>query len=275
MAAHALVVTGGHPFDESAFLDVFEALAGTLDGTTFEHVEQPAALQRVVPGRVGADAVVFYDMPGLRFRRGDPPVELVEPPPGYVAGLRRLLADGVGLVFLHHSIASWPSSPEFAELVGGRFHYRPGTLGGIDYPDSGYAFDITHTVEVVDRQHPICVGLPPRFEITDELYQFPVLTHLVHPLMRTTHPTQGPMFASADAALRSRRAASVGTRHQRTQEDRTGWRHPPGSDLLAWTRRFVGDERLAYLQFGDGPITYVNDLFRMVLGNAVAWAART
>ncbi len=253
-------VTGGHPFEREPLLESVHAAAAAA-GATVEHLEQPGALDRIRPGRVDADAIVFYDMPGLRFtREPDRPVEFVDPPDGYVEGLSELLGAGVGMVFMHHAIASWPTSAEFAELVGGRFHYQPGSLRGKPLPDSGYLFDVTHTVEVLDPGHPIADGLPATFELTDELYQFPVFEDDVVPLMRTRHTTSEG-FYSADLAIRGSR------------NDATGWSHPPGSSLVAWTREPVPNGRLAYLQFGDGPVTYADGTFRRVLANAIAWAA--
>lgn len=254
-----LVVTGGHPFQAGPWSELWDAVAAAGEFEV-EQVPQPEALDRIKPGVENVDAVVFYDMPGLRFT-GDPeaPLELAAPPDGYLEGLRQMLRDGIGMVFMHHAIASWPATEEFAELVGGRFHYQPGSLRGTAYPDSGYAFDISHTVEVLDPAHPICAGLPSSFDLVDELYRFPVFDDSVTPLMRTTHDVDGPGFFSADLAIRGER-----------NSDR-GWSHPPGSDLVAWTRDVDGG-RLAYLQFGDGPVTYADPTFRTVLGNAVAWA---
>lgn len=254
------LVTGGHPFEREPLLDAF----GSLDGVgEIEHVEHPEALERVHPDRIDPDveAIVFYDMPGLRFTRDDPPVEFVDPPPGHVAGLRELLRSGVGMVFMHHAIASWPTSPEFAALVGGRFHYQPGRLDGTDFPDSGYVFDVTHTVDVVAPDHPACADLPASFELTDELYLFPTSPGVI-PLMRTRHDmSSSEGFFSADRAVRGDRNSAE------------GWTHPPGSDLVAWTRDpdEVGG-RLVYLQFGDGPVTYADATFRRILHNAIDWA---
>jgi type 1 glutamine amidotransferase len=99
------------------------------------------------------------------------------------------------------------------------------------------------------------------FELTDELYCFPVLTERVTPLMRTTFDTTDPSaFYSADLAIRGRRDANE------------GWTHPAGSNLVAWTRE-VERSRLVYLQFGDGPVTYGDASFRRVLANAICWTA--
>jgi hypothetical protein len=256
------VVTGGHPFDAEAFFAVFDAFAAS------GRIEWHAATTPSAPGHddVTHDVTVFYDMPGLRFVRSadDPhyPVELVEPTTAQQDVYSQLTSAGVGLVFLHHAVASWPAWPGFAELVGARFHYQPGELRGMRYPDSGYRFDVTHTVEVLDERHPVCVGLDPSFTITDELYCFPVLERDVAPLMRTTYDTADcTSFFSADAAIRGRR------------DDNSGWTHPAGSDLVAWTRA-VRASRLVYLQFGDGPVTYADPSFRAVLANAIEWTAR-
>lgn len=243
-----LVVTGGHPYQPEPFFAVFDA----LPGIRWSHDSSPAT---------GHDVVVFYDMPGLRFTRADPPVELVPPTDQQQATIEALVAQGTGLVFLHHAVAGWPSWERYAHIVGGRFHYQPGRLNGVDYPDSGYVFDVRHTVEVLDPDHPVCAGLPARFDLTDELYCFPVLDDRVVPLMRTTFDTTDDrQFFSADRAVRGLRNSNE------------GWHHPPGSPLVAWARS-EGRSPIVYLQFGDGPVTYADASFRHVLHNAVTWVA--
>lgn len=241
-----LVVTGGHPFDAEPFFAVFDA----LEGIAWSPADAPAT---------GHDVVVFYDMPGLRFTRGDPPVELVAPTAAQQQTIRDLCDGTTGLVFLHHAIAGWPAWEEYATLIGGRFHYRPASLGGVDYPDSGYRFDVRHTVEVIDPTHPVCAGLGSGFEIVDELYCFPVLTDTVTPLMRTRFPVHdSSRFSSADLAIRGRRGAN------------DDWTHPPGSDLVAWAKT-AGHSPAVYLQFGDGPATYADPSYRRALSNAISW----
>ncbi|MGE3588818.1 MAG: ThuA domain-containing protein [Ilumatobacteraceae bacterium] len=244
----ALVVTGGHPFEAEPFFAVFDA----LDGVAWHASGSPEA---------GHDVVVFYDMPGIRFTRADPPAELLEPTAEQRGVFDQLTSDGTGLVFLHHAIAGWPAWDGYAELIGGRFHYKPARLAGVQYPDSGYRFDVRHEVEVLDPDHPVCAGLGPRFTITDELYCFPVVDTSITPLMRTTFDTTDcGQFYSADLAIR-------GERHSNR-----GWNHPPGSDLVAWTKQ-VGRSRLVYIQFGDGPETYADPSYRRVLQNAIHWTA--
>ena len=265
-----LVVTGGHPFEREAFLALFDAIAPGR----WTHAEHPDA-QALLTARgsvdvgvadvdvadVDVDVIVFYDIPGLRFTRSDPPTEMSYPDAATLAGWEALLAAGKGLVFLHHAIAGWPTWHRYAEIVGGRFHYQPGVLAGVAYPDSGYRFDVTHHVQVLDPTHPICAGLGDGFDLTDELYLFPVLADDVVPLLRTTFPMDDPsQFFSADLAIRGRRNTN------------DGWTHPAGSDLVGWVKH-AGNSPVAYLQFGDGPQTYADLNFRRVLTNAIGWAA--
>jgi uncharacterized protein len=243
-----LVVTGGHPFEAEPFFAVFDSIPGIAwSGST-----APAP---------GHDVVVFYDIAGLRFTRSEPPTETPEPTEDQRATIHDLLRAGTGLVFLHHSIASWPAWPEFAEIVGGRYHYQPGRLRGVDYPDSGYVFGVTHTVDVLDPDHPVCAGLGTEFTLTDELYCFPVLEDSVVPLLRTRFDTGDPSrFWGTDLALHGRRNTNV------------GWTHPPGSDLVGWVKN-AGPSPVVYIQFGDGPVTYADPSFRRVVANAITWSA--
>jgi len=251
------VVTKGHPFDAPAFFAVFDSMAGIR----WTHVEHPDALRLVEPGHAAEfDVFVMYDMPGITFTRGDPPAVFAPPPPGYAAAFRQLLDDGKGMVFLHHAIAGWPAWDEYAEIIGGRFHYQPAVLDGVAYPDSGYRHDVHHVVEVLDPTHPICEGLDASFSLTDELYLFPVLETRVRPLLRSTYDFVDTNFYSADRAIRGSR------------DDNSGWHHPPGSSLVAWTRT-VGASPIAYVQFGDGPATYQDANYRRILSNAIRWAA--
>lgn len=251
------VVTKGHPFDAEAFFAVFDA----LDGVAWTHVEHPEALELVEPERADEfDVFVMYDMPGIRFTGSEPPAELLEPPTGYREKFEALLAHGKGMVFLHHAIAGWPAWSGYADIVGGRFHYQPATLRGVEWPDSGYRHDVTHTVEVLDLTHPICAGLEPTFTITDEVYLAPVFEDDVTPLMRSTYDFVDTNFYSADRAIRGAR------------NDRTGWHHPPGSSLVAWTKT-VGASPVAYIQFGDGAATYADPNYRRIVANAIGWAA--
>jgi uncharacterized protein len=253
-----LVLTGGHPFVLEAFTEAFDAIAPAR----WTHETQPHAQAMLTPSAVANfDALVFYDMPGITFTRADPPAEFPTPSDSLVKGMRALLDAGVGMVFLHHAVASWPAWEEYAEIVGGRFHYQPGTLREVHYPDSGYRFDVSHTVEVLDPTHPVCAGLGDSFELTDELYLYPVFEDSVVPLLRTTFPMDDSSpFFSADAAIRGRRNTN------------DGWSHPAASQMVGWAKN-AGNSPIVYLQFGDGPTTYADPSFRRVVDNAARWVA--
>jgi hypothetical protein len=258
VAAQVVVLTGGHPYVAAPFFEVFDAICPGR----WEHRSQPAAASTLSPdGCRGAEVIVLYDMPGITFTRSEPPATFPEPSEETRAGLTALLEAGIGLVAMHHAIAGWPAWPRYAEIVGGRFHYQPAELLGRAYPDSGYRFDVTHHVEVLAPDHPVCAGLGEGFDLTDELYLAPVMEDRVVPLLRTTFDMGDPSrFFSADLAIRGRRDANE------------GWTHPRGSDLVGWAKH-AGSSPLVYLQFGDGPVTYADASFRRVLANAIEWVA--
>ena len=80
--------------------------------------------------------------------------------------------------------------------------------------------------------------------------------------MRTTFDTaDASSFFSADLAIRGRRNAN------------DGWSHPPGSNLIAWTRRH-GSSPIVYIACGDDPTAYANPGFRRLVENAIRWVAK-
>jgi type 1 glutamine amidotransferase len=251
-----LVVTKGHPFERDAFFAVFESwrdIACTA-------VEQPAAQAFFTPEAARPyHAIVLYDMPGIEFRPGAAPV-LHAPPPAFVSGLRELLEQGQGFVFLHHAIAGWPAWPEYAEIVGGSFLYEPATARGRSRPDSGYRHGAKHRVSTVSPDHPVLAGLRDGFEIEDELYLFEAFEDDVVPLLRSDYDFVDENFFSAALAVRGEMFS------------RRGWSHPPGTNLVAWARR-QGRSPIVTLAMGDGPTAYANPGFRKLVENAVRWVA--
>lgn len=255
-ALRVLVVTGGHPFEADPFFQVFDA----DDGIVWAHARQPDVrrwLTQMEPGEF--DALVFYDMPGVGLEGGRPPEPEI-PASELVEGMGALLDGGQGIVFLHHAIASWPAWDEYAHWVGGRFLYRPGRLAGRDWPDSGYAFGVTHHLAPVDPSHPVLAGLGQGLTLTDEVYLAPVFEDEVIPLLRSDAAFTDGRFWSSAAAIAGRR------------DTREGWHHPPGSDLAAWAKR-ARRSPVVYLQPGDGPSAYADPGWRRLLANAIRWVA--
>ncbi len=251
----ALVVTKGHPFEREPFFRAFERWPDIrLTG-----VEHPAALCFFDPALAADwDAFVLYDMPGIAFQPTGG-ARFLDPPETLRRNLPALIEQGHGFVFLHHAIAGWPTWPEYADLIGGRFLYAPGTLRGRQLPDSGYQLGVRHRVSVA-ADHPVTRGLEAGFEIEDELYLCPIFEDEVTPLLRSDACFDDQAFFSADAAIHGRMLS------------RDGWSHPAGSNLVGWTKR-VGRSTIVYLALGDGPSAYAHPAFRTLVGNAIRWVA--
>lgn len=249
-----LVLSGGHPYDEPAFA----ALLDSLDGWHVTHLLHPEAEQLVGEGRADqADGLLFYDMPGYTFADGR--VETRPPSEAFRRAIMARFAGGKGAVAMHHALAGWAEWPEWAELVGGRFLYQPGTVRGQDKLDSGYRHDVAYTAEVV-CEHPVTEGVPATFLVTDELYLAEVFAEDITPLIRARHSFVRDNFYSAAAAVAGR------------MFDNAGWDHAPGNTAVAWVKP-AGAAQLVYLQFGDGPDTYANPAVRQILANALRFTA--
>ncbi len=250
-----LLVTGGHPFEREPFFRLFDA----LDGVDWTHVEQPAA--QALFSREHAtrfDAMVCYDMPGIRFK-ADGDLDYLEPDPLFKERFLDLLESGFGFVFLHHAIAGWPTWGRFAEIVGGRWQYLPGKVRGKLLPDSGFRQKATHSIRVLG-DHAVTRGLPETFQLTDELYLYEIFEDSIEPLLASDYSFTRDNFYSAAKAVREQKISNE------------GWDHPPGRNLIGWTRSF-GNSRIVYLQCGHDAVVYDSPEFQMLLKNAIKWVA--
>ncbi|MCX2972375.1 ThuA domain-containing protein [Halieaceae bacterium IMCC8485] len=255
-----LVMTKGHPFDRDAFFAAFDSFSDL----SYCSVEYPASQAFFSPG-LAADfrTFVFYDMPGMDFQSPDPAdglaPRLIEPPAKFKQDFLDLVEKGHGFVFLHHALAAWPAWPEYAELVGGQFLYKPGLVRGSPCPDSGYRHEVSHTL-TVETDHPVTRGLPKQFSLTDEVYLAHAFDDDVIALLSSDYEYHQDNFYSAQEAVQGRLYS------------RQGWQHSEGTHLGAWVRR-QGNSPIVYLQCGDGPETYADPNFRRLLANAIAWVS--
>jgi type 1 glutamine amidotransferase len=253
---NVLVVTGGHPFEQEPYLDMFRA----NDGIDWAHAQPPSVRSWFTPDKAGTwDAMVCYDMQGFAFRKPELP-ELLTPPAEYAAGFQALLERGQGIVFLHHSMSAWPTWPLWARVVGGRWNYVPGALEGTTYPASGYTREIQHHISVLDPSHPVCAGLGEGFDIVDEIYLNPVLDDTFTPLLKSDYPMDSANFFSGELAMRDR------------LYENEGWSHPAGKGYMGWVKTAFASP-IVYLQCGHGPAAYGNPGFRRLLSNAIDWVA--
>lgn len=161
-----LVVTGGHGFDRQSFFEMFDSFSNI----SYTQLEQPAAnrqLSTIDPNTY--DAVVFYDMPKLISEDERKNYD-------------QLIQKGKGLVFLHHSLASYQQWSEYISLIGGKYHEEK------DSPkSSSYQHDVLFNIHIEDPKHPITKGISD-FEILDEVYGNTEVLPSVTPLLTTNHP---------------------------------------------------------------------------------------
>lgn len=248
-----LLITKGHPFERDAFFGIFDEI-----DVNWTHVEQPAARVFFDPALAqDYDAFVLYDMPGIQFGPGGAVFET--PNETYKENVNRLLAQGKGMVFMHHAIAGWPAWEDYAEIIGGRFLYTADTIRGEAKPDSGYRHKVTHNVSVL-QQHPVTDGLPATFPMTDELYLFEVFDDSIQPLLASDYRFTRDNFYSATQAINGRMFSN---------ED---WQHDDGSNLVGWVKR-AACSPVVYLQGGDDPEAYACTHYRRLLQNAIHWVA--
>jgi uncharacterized protein len=253
-----LVVTGGHRVDLDALLGMVAALADAR-GWVWAHAVQPSAQAWLDPRQADAwDALLLHDLPGVYLHRGEPP-RPIGPDADVAAAVLGLLDRGVGVVATHHALAGWPAWDGWADALGGRFHYAPGTLHGRDWPSSGTRIT-DYTARVVASDHPVCAGLD-EFSLTDELYCCPVFDDRVVPLLRHDADVSPARFISTyEHVIHGEDAAP----------DSTG--HPPASDLVAWATRAAASP-VIYVQPGDSGATFGLPGYRRLIGNAVDWVA--
>ena len=146
-----LVVTGGHAYDTAAF----EKLFTLNDRIKVDMIDQPEANQAMSKGRFkNYDAVVFYDM-------------WQDISEGQKEAFIELTKQGVGLVFLHHSLVSYQEWNKFEKIIGGRYLQK-------DYVEdpakaSGFKHDIEMNVKIRKPNHPV-TGNMKHFTIVDEGY---------------------------------------------------------------------------------------------------------
>lgn len=251
---NALLVTGGHWYDAEPFFEMISELKDWDKDVeiSWTHAPQPEAQAFFKPEKAAQfDVFVMYDMPGVAFTGTIPRFSLEDPSEEHKADFLNLLAVGKPFVFIHHAIASWPTWPEFAEIIGGRFHFVPGKLRDKTIPGSGYRFNIHQEIDVLDTSHPIVKGLGDSFEIKDEVYMYAVLEDSVTPLLRNTN------FKFIPENF-----------HHGGDEYKS---HPEGSDLVAWTKTYKNSP-IAYLMFGHGPQVYYDKQYRSLIVNSVKWA---
>ncbi len=150
---HAVVVTGGHEFDEQSFSLLFEQ-SPEIRFTFADQKDESELFEDISNWQF--DVIVFYNM-------GQD-----------ISGVRRenllaLLEEGIGVVGLHHCVAAYSAWPEWAHIIGAKYFQEPETFEGKQWPASAYRHDALLEIKVADLRHPVTRDVKD-FEIVDETY---------------------------------------------------------------------------------------------------------
>jgi hypothetical protein len=168
----AVVLTGGHGFQEKPFVAMFNAMEG-IEATHVALKDHSEIFEDVSDWPY--DTIVLYNMTqNISEKRRK--------------NFLSLLDKGVGLVVLHHAMAAWQGWPEFREIVGGQFLLKPTTIGGVKYEKSGWKHGVDYTVHVADPKHPVTRGVKD-FEIHDETYCRYWVSPKAHVILTTDEKT--------------------------------------------------------------------------------------
>lgn len=212
-----LIVTGGHDYDSTNFIRAFNS----FEDLKFDQLVQPEANEIYSSDSIGKyDALIFYDM--VQDITEDQKKAFIN-----------LLNEGQGMVFLHHSIASYQDWDEFLNILGARYYLQPSVYKNDSVPASTYLDDQEVEVSVLDDMHPVTRGLED-FTIQEEVYDYYTVIPGVHPLMSTNHPQSG--------------------------------------ELVVWSNTYL-KSRIVYIQFGHDNNAYSNPNFRKLLRQSIKWVS--
>lgn len=168
-----LVVTGGHGFEKEPFFRVFKENA-EIDFTAATQGKTAEAYDRA--DLFSYDVVVLYDM-------------IQKITEAQRTNFLALFDRGIGLVVMHHALASHQDWPEYQRIIGASYSSKEEKEG-----KAGYQHDVEIPITIVAPNHPITTGLT-NFMIHDEIYWGFHMRPDVTPLLTTSHPKSGKPLA--------------------------------------------------------------------------------
>jgi len=211
-----LVVTGNHSYDIEQFNLMFSSLGENI---TFQVIEFPGAYEMFLQeNRSKYDVLVFYHMWQ----------KIIEE---QAKVFSECISEGKPLVALHHSICAFDDWPEYYNIIGGKYFHKPTEVNGKEYPACSYIHDINFNVRIVNKNHPVTLGLED-FEIFDEAYKGYYVEPGVIPLLTTEDARSNP--------------------------------------VIGWTKEY-GKATIVTIQCGHGVSTFRSDDFRKLLKQSVIW----
>lgn len=201
-----LVITGGHPFENEPFFQVFK----DNPDITYQAVEHPNAHALLKADAAKQyDVLVFYDM---HQEISD------EAKADFVARLK----EGKGLVVLHHAIASYQDWPEYSKIIGAHYYLQPTVVDGVQKARSAYKHGVHFTIHVADPKHPITRGLKD-YETMDETYRLFDVAKECHPLLTTEEPESNQVIAWTKT-YEGARVVYIQSGHDHTSYENPGFR---------------------------------------------------
>ena len=216
-AIRILIVTGGHDFERAPFFKMWT----DLGGIDCREIAQPGAVSMFGPElKKRFDAIVFYDM-----------VEDISEEEK--AAFVNLMKEGLGILFLHHSLGSYQNWDEYERILGGKYYLAAGTKNGKHHEASTFQHNVEVPVHVVAPKHPVTKGISD-FILHDEVYgRYEVLSDM-HPLLETSHPQS--------------------------------------SKTVAWWHLY-GKSRIVFIQLGHDHWAYENPVYRKLVKQALVWVS--
>ena len=170
-----MLVTGGHAFDTVQFFQMFDA----MDGIEYDHFEQPQANKLLVKDMAkDYDVLVFYDM-------------WKDISNAEKSAYIKLTKQGMPLLFLHHSLASYQNWPEFEKIIGGKYVEK--AKGVPEEECSTFEHDVW-VYCTVENYTPVTAGFK-ELRFFDEVYGNVRISDKVKPLLRTRHPKSSDFVA--------------------------------------------------------------------------------
>jgi hypothetical protein len=164
----AVVVTGGHDFEEKPFLSLFEGY------DDIEYVRADQKDHSEIFEDISAwdyDVIVLFNMTqNISPKRQE--------------NFVKLLNRGVGVLALHHSMGSFQQWDEYRKIIGTKYYLQQTSQN----PASTYKHDVDLTVHIQDTKHPITRGLND-FAAHDETYKSCGFQNDNHVLLTTDDPT--------------------------------------------------------------------------------------
>ena len=212
-----VVVTGGHDFEHDPFFKLFQ---GYRDVKYVEAAQKDHSELFEDISNWDYDVIALYNMSqNISPKRQD--------------NFKKLLAQGVGLVSLHHAEGAFNTWEDYRQIIGARYPLKPQEIDGKQFATGTYDHDMDMNIKVVSREHPITRGLSD-FAIHDEAYK-------------------GIWFAKDNQVLLTTD-------------------HPKNDVTVCWTRP-SSNNRVVFLQLGHDSQAYVNPNLRELVVRSIRWAA--